>query len=125
MFATPVTSGWNALSAPPLFVSVGVSVGLEEPLRWRGVNTHAARACVRRSRRQAERQTGPIATALDWGSAAHWTRARRRRYERGHEHARTRPRRQSACERTEALRFLGVNNIPVPVPQQPGEEEAF
>lgn len=54
MFATSVTSGWNALSAPLLFVSVGVSVGLEEPLRWRGVNTHARSQTVR----EALTQTG-------------------------------------------------------------------
>lgn len=67
----------DALSALLLFVLVGVPISPEEPLRWRGVNTHADRPCARRSRRQAERQTGPIATALDWGSArgraAHWT----------------------------------------------------
>lgn len=43
----------DALSAPLLFVLVGVSVGLEEPLRWRGVHTHAGKTV-----REAFTQTG-------------------------------------------------------------------
>lgn len=52
-----------------VFVIVGVFLSLEEPLSCCGVDTQTDR--------QTERQTGPDATALGWGSvrgwAAHWT----------------------------------------------------
>lgn len=72
VFVTSVTprleqAAVDILSPPTLFVLVGVFFGVEEPLRWCGVNTQGDRPCVKRSRRQSERQTGPNATALGLG----------------------------------------------------------